>query len=102
MTAAELLQTLARDPGWVAANASRESTRAELEAFFAHAERPIVEDLRSVGVEVDSVWDLVASDDPYPAALPVLLAHLEEGGYPDRIMEGLGRALAVGPSGVFW
>ena len=37
-----------------------------------------------------------------PAALPVLLEHLERGGYPDRVMESLGRALAVKPSVAFW
>ena len=28
--------------------------------------------------------------------------HLESGGYPDRVMEGLGRALGVQPAVAFW
>ena len=59
-------------------------------------------DLRVVGVQVDSVWDLVNTSDPYPAALPVLLEHLERGGYPERVMDSLGRALAVKSSVAFW
>jgi hypothetical protein len=51
---------------------------------------------------VDSVWDLVNTADPYPAALPVLIEHLERGGYPERVMESLGRALAVKTAVVFW
>ncbi|MFZ2502019.1 MAG: hypothetical protein WAW88_05070 [Nocardioides sp.] len=59
-------------------------------------------DLRSAAVQVDSVWDLVNTSEPYPAALPVLMEHLERGGYPARVMEGLGRSLAVKPSVAFW
>lgn len=33
--------------------------------------------------------------EPYPAALPILLAHLESGGCPDRVAEGTARALAA-------
>lgn len=63
---------------------------------------PIVEDLRAAGVDVDSVWDLVNTSEPYPAALPILLHHLERGGYPPRVMEAIGRALAVTPSEIYW
>jgi hypothetical protein len=66
------------------------------------AEQPIVASLRSAGVHVDSVWDLVNTSEPYPAALPVLMEHLERGGYPDRVMESLGRALAVKPAAAYW
>lgn len=66
------------------------------------AERPIVTDLHNAGVWVDSVWDLVNTSQPYPQALPVLVEHLERGGYPDRVMESLGRALAVKPAVAFW
>jgi hypothetical protein len=45
---------------------------------------------------------LVNTSDPYPQALPVLMQHLERGGYPERVMEGVGRALAVKPSIAFW
>ncbi|WP_241975559.1 MULTISPECIES: hypothetical protein [unclassified Cryobacterium] len=61
-----------------------------------------MKDLRSAGVEVNSVWDLVNTADPYPKALPILLDHLQRGGYPDRIMESLGRALGVGPAASVW
>ena len=66
------------------------------------AEGPIVADLREAGFDVSSVWDLVNTAEPYASALPVLLEHLERGGSPDRVMESLGRALAVKPSVVFW
>jgi hypothetical protein len=44
----------------------------------------------------------VNTSEPYPAALPVLIEHLERGGYPDRVMESLGTALAVKPAVAYW
>ena len=70
--------------------------------MLREAEQPVVADLRAAGARVDSVWDLVNTSNPYPQALPVLLEHLKRGGYPDRVMESLGRALAVKPSVVYW
>lgn len=54
------------------------------------------------GVAVESVWDLVNTSEPYPIALPVLMKDFERGGYPDRVVESLGRALAVKPAVEFW
>lgn len=53
------------------------------------------------GFEVDSAWDLVNTSTPYPAALPILLEHVERP-YPDRVREGIARALAVRDARVGW
>jgi hypothetical protein len=66
------------------------------------AEVPIVRELCEAGYDVNSVWDLVNTSEPYPNALNVLLRHLQIGGYPDRVMESLGRALAVEPAAYMW
>lgn len=66
------------------------------------AEQPILRDLEAVGEQVGSVWDLVNTSRPYPRAVPVLLRHFRQGGYPDRVMESLGRALAVKTSVQWW
>ncbi len=76
--------------------------RAENERALARAEMPIIRDLASVGIEVDTVWDLVNTSTPYPEALPILLQHLQDGAYPDRVRAGLARALAVRPSWRWW
>jgi len=47
------------------------------------------------------VWDLVNSDEPYPEALPILLAHLQRP-YPGRVREGIARALAVRDARFGW
>lgn len=101
-SAAELMAELAQDREFQRAAAERAAQLAERVASYRAAEAPIVADLRLAGVDVSSVWDLVNTVEPYPLALPVLLEHLEQGGYPDRVMEGLGRALAVRPAVVWW
>ncbi|MDZ7578225.1 MAG: hypothetical protein U0904_08645 [Candidatus Nanopelagicales bacterium] len=94
----EMLRT---DPEYRAKFEAVEAERRERVRVLTEAERPIVADLRAVGVEVDSVWDLVNTAEPYPDALPVLLDHLERD-YPDRVREGIARALAVKPAAAFW
>lgn len=102
VSAEELAAQLESNPDWVRDRDAREAERQERARRLSEAEQPIAADLRAVGVLVDSPWDLVNTSDPYPAALPVLMGHLERGGYPARVMEGLGRALAVNPSVAFW
>lgn len=101
-TAAEIVAELAADDVFQEAKAEREAELQIAVETLRAAEQPIVADLRDAGVEAASVWDLVNTSEPYPWALPVLLAHLEKGSYPDRVMESLGRALAVEPAVAFW
>lgn len=65
-------------------------------------ELPMLDDLAALGWTVDSVYDLVNTSTPYPEALPVLVRHLQRGGYPNRVMAGIGRALAVKPAVRYW
>jgi hypothetical protein len=100
--ATELINQLQNDPDYQRRMQAAEAVRQARVAKLRKAEQPIVSDLRGVGVDVNSVWDLVNTAVPYPAALPVLLKHLEKGGYPDMAMESLGRALAVKPASFAW
>jgi hypothetical protein len=106
MTAAELMalkaERLRTDPAYRAQTEAGAAERQERAEELRRAEQPIVADLRAAGVGVESVWDLVNTSEPYPDALPILLNHLQRGGYPDRVMESLGRALAVKPAAPAW
>jgi hypothetical protein len=95
-------ERLRTDPGYRAQVEAVEAEREERARALREAERPIVEDLDAAGVSVSSVWDLVNTSVPYPDALPILLTHLKRAGYPERVMESLGRALAVKPAVAFW
>lgn len=102
MTAAELMGKLQGDEEYLRKTQAAKAERQVHVQELGRAEQPIVVDLRSARIEVNSVWDLVNTSVPYPDALPVLLKHLQRGGYPDRVMESLGRALAVGPAAFAW
>jgi hypothetical protein len=77
-----------------AINQEKARQRAERSEYLRAEEEPILADLRAVGLEVKSVWDLVNRSSPYPGAIPILLKHLIRL-YSDRTREGIARALAV-------
>jgi hypothetical protein len=94
VTAAELMAQLNADPEFVAKRQRKEAERLRLEAEYRISEAPLVDELRAAGFPVTSAWDLVNSRGSYPAALPILLAHLVRS-YPPPVREGIARALAV-------
>ena len=92
---------LEADPEYVARQHQREAELQRKAATWRQAEAPLVEELRAAGCEVESAWDLVNTSTPYPAALPILLEHLDRS-YPDRVREGIARALAVRDAKFAW
>jgi hypothetical protein len=85
----------------MAAQRRHEAELERKEAEWREAEAPLVDELRKAGYEVGSVWDLVNTSAPYPDAIPILLAHLQRP-YPDRVREGIARALAVPDARYAW
>lgn len=100
-TAAELMAELNQDPQFVERRRQQEQARQREEADLRRAQQPLLDELRSVGLAVQSVWDLVNTATPYPAAVPILLRHLQLP-YPDRVREGVARALAVPEARSSW
>jgi hypothetical protein len=98
--ATDLMAELEADPEYVAHQKRRDAELERMEEESRRAQAPVADELRAAGVEVDSAWDLVNTSTPYPAALPILLEHLERP-YPDRVREGIARALAVGRDAKF-
>jgi hypothetical protein len=94
MTAAEAVALLQQDPEWVRDMEDREAKWKAEEARLRALEDPIIVDLASVGIEVDSVWDLVNTSASYPEAIPTLIKHLGRP-YDPRIRSGLARSLTV-------
>lgn len=75
-------------------NSARRQEVAETATRSRDEEVSIVAELRSVGVDVKSVWDLVNTRKSYTKAIPVLLRRLLLP-YSDRTREGIARSLAV-------
>lgn len=93
-TAAELMAELSADPSFVARQHEQEQARRKREAEFRRAETPLIDALERVDIHVQSVWDLANTASPYPNAVPILIEHLQRP-YPERVREGIARALAV-------
>jgi hypothetical protein len=75
-------------------NRARKLKRIEHSERLRAEEEPILEDLRRIGWNVKSVWNLVNTSTRYAEAIPVSLKHLTLP-YSDRTKEGIARALAV-------
>ena len=82
-TAAELIAELEANPEHVKMRQQQDEELHNRRLFRERAEQPLVRDLREVGCDVESVWDLVGSWGPYPEAIEVLVRHLD-GEYPER------------------
>lgn len=94
VSAAELLAKLHRDAGWTVQQAEREQEEAAARESSRAEEAELISDLKEVGVNVHSVWDLVNSTRPYPEAIETLTRHLRRS-YRPSIREGIARALIV-------
>lgn len=100
MTKTEVQEMLLREE-----NSSKKQRLQELldkMVFFEQEEKPLIDALRAVGINVNSVWDLV-NNRPHPSlknnfigdygsAYPVLVEHLDYSYHP-RVKEGIVRAL---------
>ena len=99
----EFMEELQADPEWRAAQAEKERRVAEQEEWYAEKEAPVVAALAEAGVEVESVWDLVnRKDDDYADSVPVLVEHLQDESYPDRVREGIARSLSFRKAAPAW
>jgi hypothetical protein len=78
-----------------------ERKRTERRESLAREQAALLQELRGVGVDVKSVWDLVNSSNDYAAAVPVLLDHVRRP-YDEKIREGIARALALRGRSDLW
>lgn len=92
MTLSEHLKQLNADPDWIAAENARERDRIARHEQLRREEKPLIDELATVGVVATSAWDLVNSPKPHKAALLILLSHLS-GPYSAPVLEGIARAL---------
>jgi hypothetical protein len=100
-TAGELLARLQADPSYRQMIAEQDAALEQRREESRIAQRHLVNELRTVGIHVDSVWDLVNAKSAYPRAIPILLQHVEQD-YIPGVREGIARALAVPEASRAW
>ncbi len=102
------MDKLHADPEWVAARAAEEKEREEREKLALADQAELVQKIRGLGYDIESVWDLVNNTPhpvlerrfigPYERAYPVLIEHLQLP-HLARVREGIIRALTVKDGG---
>jgi hypothetical protein len=97
-TAAELLSELQRAPEFVAGEKLREAQTIQKTQALQDEQGQLLTQLGTVGIFVESVWDLVNSKRDYSAAIPILARHLPLP-YSKGIKEGVVRALTLERAG---
>lgn len=70
----------------------RLSINLELELNFEC--RELIDQIRKKSLAINSIWDLVNTNEPYPEIIDILIEHLNRN-YHDRNKEGIIRALCV-------
>lgn len=108
-TAADIIRELEADPEYIARRAAEKRVMAERVRVWREDEADLVAGLRGLGIDVDSVWDLVNNAPhpvlerrfigPYEVAYPLLVEHLRSAHLP-RVREGIVRALTVKDGGL--
>ena len=99
--ASHLMREMDKDPEVQAARAKLQAEMDIRSAEWRKAELPLAKELQAAGYDVDSAWDLKQNYETYDSALPILVDHLDRD-YPDRVREGIARALSVRKAQKWW
>lgn len=103
ITAGELQKRLDKDPNYQEFMRKKKEEWKQNEKFFKEEEKLLLQDLKKLGIKVNSVWDLVNNRHNtffkknaflanYSIAYPVLVRHLDYKYHP-RVIEGIIRSL---------
>lgn len=93
ITAADLLAELERDQGRQGSLARADQARSREEARLHELEEPMLAELRKLGIEAESAWDLI-EEPPNASVGAILVARLGRP-YPPRLRASIARALAT-------
>ena len=93
-TAFEFNEALKADAEYMRIQRERESERKARMKILNDEEKPLVDELKSAGHDVESAWDFVNTNENYYDVLPVLIKHLQLP-YLDRNKEGIVRSLIM-------
>ena len=98
---AEWWAKLQADPEFIAQKKERDRVFAERAAKFSAEQAPLLAELRSAGLNIQDVSDLINTSDRYESAIPILLKHLLLP-YSDVTRETIARSLAVPDARYAW
>lgn len=90
------------DPVYAARVKAAEDEHEAIAVALRQAEQPVLDDLeKSLGITLDTIWDLHTLPESNAKAVPVLLRHLVLD-YPDRVLEAIGHCVADKSARPWW
>lgn len=92
ITAQDLLAKLATDPAYQALREAKDRELADIADQRRREQQPLLDDLASVGVQVDHVYRLLEMPDPDQRIYPILLVHITKP-YSIDLLDWIGRAM---------
>ncbi len=90
-----------QDPLYEKRREERAAEMAERQRLLWEDAAPLKQDLKAIGWDVNTAWDLLTSKRPYPEAILILMHHARQP-YLDRNKEGIARALAIPGASFLW
>jgi hypothetical protein len=102
ITAEEAMRRLNADPDYRAKVERLNAEHAADTERHRQVTEELREDLAAVGVEVDTIWDLVNAKRVPTAAGPVLATHLLERDYDNAEVDAIARALSSTRPAEYW
>lgn len=90
ITAIELMNKLSQDKK----HQERANEMKAFEKIYDEDEKVLINELKSIGLVLTSVWDLVNRKNDYMEAIPILINHIKVKHHP-RILSGIVRSLAI-------
>lgn len=94
ITSLEFLKQLENDEVFQQQRSEQEKISRQREQKILEAQAILLKELKSVDIDITSVWELVNTSDSYVPAIPILLRHLRLV-YSDAVKDGIARALTV-------
>lgn len=98
MTAAELIKKLENDKEYQARIRQRNLEIKEKWDLVAKESESFSKECKQAGYSLETAWDLIMVEEPYPELIPILIKYLEEKNHSPKFREGIARALAVSDS----
>lgn len=95
MTAAELIKKLENDKDYQERICQKDLELKQKHDLLVKESESFANECKQAGYALETAWDLIMVEEPYPELVPVLIKYLEEKNHSTKFREGIARALAV-------
>ena len=102
ITAGELKKQLESDPQWLAEKLTRDAEFQLKAQQIKELAAPLEREIRDAGVDIASYRDVIDKPPNFPAAIPILIRHMQMGKYPELTRGFMAQAIAMKEANKYW